>query len=83
MHTVDILVYIDDMIITESDQTEIDKLLSVLGKEYKVRDLGQFNFFLAVQVQWTSDSILLDQQQYLFNFLKQWIWTAWNQHLHG
>jgi hypothetical protein len=49
-----VLIYVDDIIIISSSTTAVDKLLHQLRNALVVKDLGQLNYFLGVEVHHTS-----------------------------
>jgi|UniRef100_A0A2N9GUC8 hypothetical protein len=69
--TMFILIYVDDIIITCSNKSEIDKLLRLLESDFAVKDLGKLNYFLGVEVIPNAHGILLSQQRYIINLLKR------------
>lgn len=44
------LVYVDDMIITGNNASEIERLRSYLIKEFKMKDLRNLKYFLGIEV---------------------------------
>jgi hypothetical protein len=60
--TMFILIYVDDIIITFSNPTEIDELLILLQYDFVVKDLGKLNYFLGVEVIPNDHGALLSQQ---------------------
>lgn len=55
LHKTFILVYIDDILITGSSSQAISSLIKALNHEFAIRDLGQVNYFLGVEVKQTSE----------------------------
>lgn len=62
--TIFILVYVDDIFTTGSDQEEVKKIIDQLGLEFAVQDLGKLDYFLGIRVQnimmvyfWSSNYI--------------------------
>lgn len=53
LHTIYILVlvYVDDVIITGSDEFAIRRILDSLGNKFKLHDLDNLNYFLGFQVK--------------------------------
>jgi Reverse transcriptase (RNA-dependent DNA polymerase) len=49
-HITMLIVYMDDMIITGDDESEIAQLKAKLDKKIEVKDLGQFRYFLGIEV---------------------------------
>lgn len=46
-----ILIYIDDMIVTDSNQERVNALLSSMGNEFVVREVGTLVYFLGINVK--------------------------------
>uniref|UniRef100_A0A2N9IH96 Reverse transcriptase Ty1/copia-type domain-containing protein n=1 Tax=Fagus sylvatica TaxID=28930 RepID=A0A2N9IH96_FAGSY len=69
--TMFILIYVDDIIITCSNPTEIDELLILLQSEFAIKDLGKLNYFLGVEVIPNAHGTLLSQQRYIVDLLKR------------
>ncbi|XP_019190312.1 PREDICTED: uncharacterized protein LOC109184730 [Ipomoea nil] len=65
-----LLVYVDDILLMGSDQALVTHLLSKLSATFKIRDLGEPNFFLGIETVKCDDEILLSQQQYMNDILK-------------
>uniref|UniRef100_A0A2N9FEJ6 Reverse transcriptase Ty1/copia-type domain-containing protein n=1 Tax=Fagus sylvatica TaxID=28930 RepID=A0A2N9FEJ6_FAGSY len=68
--TMFILIYVDDIIITCSNPTEIDALLILLQSDFAVKDLGKLNYFLGVEVIPNAHGAFLSQQRYILDLLK-------------
>lgn len=61
--------YIDDILITCSDSTEVLSLISKLNSTFALKDLGEVNYFLAIQVISTAIHFHLNQTKYIIDFL--------------
>jgi Reverse transcriptase (RNA-dependent DNA polymerase) len=61
-HTTILVVYVDDMIITGDDNGEIAQLKAKLGKEFEVKDLEQFKYFIGIEVAHGAEGIVLTQR---------------------
>lgn len=71
-HTIVILVYIDDIIITSDSQVAIDSLIHSLYQSFPLKDLGSLNFFLGIQVQKSRrGGIHLSQTKYILELLQR------------
>jgi hypothetical protein len=68
--TMFILIYVDDIIITCSNSTEIDELLILLQYDFAVKDFGKLNYFLGVEVIPNDHGAVLSQQRYILDILK-------------
>ena len=55
--------YVDDLIITGDDESEISKLSITLSKNFKMKNLGELHEFLGIEVLKTSTGILLSQRK--------------------
>ncbi|XP_019189245.1 PREDICTED: uncharacterized protein LOC109183634 [Ipomoea nil] len=53
----------------ESDQALLSQLMSKLFATFKIRDLGEPNFFLDIETVKNNDGIILSQQQYMNDIL--------------
>lgn len=54
-----LLVYVDDIIITGSNQAEVKNLIDKLDSFFSLKDLGTLNFFLGIEVHHTTQGIHL------------------------
>ena len=68
--TMFILIYVDDIIITCSNPTEIDELLLQLQSDFAVKNLGKLHYFL-VEVIPNAHGAFLSQQRYILDLLKR------------
>ncbi|CAA0817787.1 cysteine-rich RLK (RECEPTOR-like protein kinase) 8, partial [Striga hermonthica] len=66
-----VLVYVDDMVITGSNTSEITKLIDQLGKEFSLKDLGGLNYFLGIEILKTRSGLFLNQRKYIVDLLKR------------
>ncbi|KAM3251705.1 putative mitochondrial protein like [Capsicum annuum] len=64
-----ILVYVDDVIITGNNPSFLESIISKLGAEFAIRDLGPLSFFLGIQVTRHSIGIFLSQECYVSDIL--------------
>uniref|UniRef100_A0A2N9IMI3 Uncharacterized protein n=1 Tax=Fagus sylvatica TaxID=28930 RepID=A0A2N9IMI3_FAGSY len=69
--TMFILIYVDDIIITCSNPTEIDELLLLLQSDFAVKNLGKLHYFLGVEVIPNAHGAFLSQQRYILDLLKR------------
>jgi histone deacetylase 1/2 len=67
--TIFVLVYVDDIIVTSSSNHAILALLKDLKAHFAIKDLGDLNFFLGIEVKRTADSLLLTQAKYAHDLL--------------
>jgi hypothetical protein len=52
-----VLIYVDDIIITSLDSTATNNLLLWMKSDFGVKDLGDLNFFLSIEVSSILDGI--------------------------
>jgi len=66
-----VLIYVDDIIITSSKPAAIIELLNRMESEFAVKQLGDLNFFLGIEVSKQSNGIILSQRRYILDILKR------------
>lgn len=54
-YTMFVLVYVDDILVTSSSTHAISALIKALNQEFSLKDLGQLNYFLGVEVKRTTE----------------------------
>jgi histone deacetylase 1/2 len=62
--TIFMLIYVDDIIVTGSSQEAITALLCDLKKDFALKDLGELNYFLGIEVRKDKEGIVLAQEKY-------------------
>jgi len=45
-----VAIYVDDVILTGTDQEEINSLKSFLNDQFKIKDLGRLHYFLGLEI---------------------------------
>lgn len=65
-----ILIYVDDMLLITIDKTLLKETKSELMKSFKVKDLGQVDHFLGVNISYKDDCISLSQSHYTKKILE-------------
>jgi hypothetical protein len=65
------LIYVDDIIVTGSSMEAISALLRDLRADFALKDLGNLNYFLGIEVKPTQHGIVLSQSKYASDILKQ------------
>lgn len=66
-----LIVYVDDMIVTGSNNNEIEKLRSYLSKEFEMKDLGALKYFLGIEVSRSKHGLFLSQRKYALDLLAE------------
>lgn len=56
-----ILVYVDDILITEGSTADIQTLIAQMNATFSLKNLGESHYFLGIEVLKTSDGIHLSQ----------------------
>jgi hypothetical protein len=70
--TMFLLVYVDDIIVTNSSSIAVDALLKDLASEFTLKDLGDLLYFLGIQVTKRIDGgIMLCQEKYHMDLLER------------
>ncbi|KAJ0546766.1 putative RNA-directed DNA polymerase [Helianthus annuus] len=64
-----ILVYVDDLIISGDVEEEIELLKSNLSTRFKMKDLGRLKHFLGLELDYTTDGMVLHQRKYTSDLL--------------
>ncbi|KAK5824973.1 hypothetical protein PVK06_019772 [Gossypium arboreum] len=69
-HTIYVLVYVDDIVITGSSVDEINCFVHMLHNQFALKDMGKLHYFLGIKVsQSSSGSIHLCQRKYIRELL--------------
>lgn len=69
--TIFVLVYVDDIIVASSSQDAVSSLLHDLKMDFALKDLGDLNYFLGIEVKKISDGLVLSQDKYTHDILKR------------
>ena len=64
-----ILLYVDDLVITEPELAEIGQVKSQLSDAFEMKEPRDLHYFLGIEVIRTPDGILLSQRHYVLNML--------------
>jgi hypothetical protein len=64
-----LLVYVDDILLTDSNSAMLHRLIQLLSSEFKLRDLGVVHYFLGIKVQSTGLGLMLRQHKYVLDIL--------------
>ncbi|GJV50766.1 ribonuclease H-like domain-containing protein [Tanacetum coccineum] len=67
--SLNLLVYVDDLVITGNSETEIEKFKTFLNKKFKIKDLGELKYFLGIEDLKTKNGLYLNQRKYYLELL--------------
>ncbi|WVZ08647.1 hypothetical protein V8G54_021993 [Vigna mungo] len=65
-----LVIYVDDIVLTGNDLTEITHITHLLDTTFKIKDLGNLKFFLGLEVARNKEGISISQRQYTLDILK-------------
>jgi hypothetical protein len=66
-----LIVYVDDIIMTGNDVSEILNLKSSLAREFEIKDLGSLRYFLGMEVARSDRGIFITQRKYILDLLEE------------
>ena len=66
-----LVMYVDDIVITESDMAGISLLKSFVHGQFNIKDLGMLKYFLGVEVMRNKHGIFLSQRKYVLDLLSE------------
>ena len=66
-----LVVYVDDIVITGSDQDGIQKLKQHIFTHFQTKDLGKFKYFLGIEIAQSNSGVILSQQKYALDILEE------------
>ncbi|KAK5840489.1 hypothetical protein PVK06_009390 [Gossypium arboreum] len=64
-----LIVYVDGIILTGDDSSEIVRLKEFLGTEFELKDLGNLKYFLGMDVARSQTGISISQRKYVLDLL--------------
>ena len=64
-----LIVYVDDIVITGTDQDGIQKLKQHLFNHFQTKDLGKLNYFLGIEVARSNSGVVISQRKYTLDIL--------------
>ncbi|KAL5820074.1 hypothetical protein ACOSQ4_023916 [Xanthoceras sorbifolium] len=68
-HTLYLLVYVDEIIVTGSFDSQVRNFITTLAHRFSLKDLGLLSFFLGVEAHHSPRGLFLSQQKYIRDLL--------------
>ena len=66
-----LVVYVDDIVITGSDQEGIQRLKQHLFNHFQTKDLGKLKYFLGLEIAQSSLGVIMSQRKYALDILEE------------
>ena len=66
-----LVVYVDDIIITGSDQDDSQKLKQHLFTHFQTKDLGKLKYFMGIEIPQSSSGVVISQRKYALDILEE------------
>lgn len=64
-----LLVYVDDIVLSRDDPSEIAYVKSFLNNTFKINDLGSLRYFLGLEIARSPQGLLINQHKYSLELL--------------
>ena len=64
-----LIIYVDDIVITSSNQDSIQKLKQHLFNHFQTKDLGKLKYFLDIKVAQSNSEVVISQRKYNLDIL--------------
>ena len=64
-----LIVYVDDIVFTGSDQDGIQKLKQYLFSNFQTKDVGKLKYFLGIKVAQPNSGVVISQRKYTLDIL--------------
>ena len=61
----------DDLVITGNNLCFVSEIVAQLGNWFSLKDMGQLNFFLGMEVISTKSWLFLSQHKYIWDLLSK------------
>lgn len=66
-----LLLYVDDIIVTGNDPALLKKFIDQTHTKFAIKDLGKLNYFLGLEISYTSDGLFVGQAKYAHDILER------------
>nr|GEY33580.1 copia protein [Tanacetum cinerariifolium] len=70
-HLIIVQIYVDDIIFGSTSQNLCDDIAKIMHDEFEMSMMGEFNFFLGLQIKQIEDEIFFNQSKYVKEMLKK------------
>lgn len=60
-----LLIYVDDIVVTGSDQDVISRIKHLLHSTSQMKELGYLTYFLGLEVHYHHEGVFINQQKYI------------------
>ncbi|GJY16199.1 ribonuclease H-like domain-containing protein [Tanacetum coccineum] len=67
-----LLVYVDDIVVTDNCVNEINQFKTFLKSKFNIKNLGSLKYFLGIEVIKIEDDICLSQRKYYLELFKEY-----------
>ena len=66
-----VLVYVNDLVVTGSNEGDIELITHHLKVEFDIKDLGQLKYYLEIELAYLTKDLFISQRKYTIDlFLK-------------
>ncbi|XP_070677808.1 uncharacterized mitochondrial protein AtMg00810-like [Malus domestica] len=69
--TLVVLIYVDDLIVTGDNASEIVLLKNTLKQKFAIKDLGTLKYFLGIEMATSKKGMFLNQRKYILDLLQE------------
>ena len=66
-----LIVYVDDIVITSSDQDGIRKLKQHLFSHFQTKDLGKLKYFMGIEIIQSKSGVIMSQRKYVLDISEE------------
>ncbi|GMI74888.1 cysteine-rich RLK (RECEPTOR-like protein kinase) 8 [Hibiscus trionum] len=66
-----LMVYVDDIVITGTKEDVVSTVVQQINAEFLLKDLGNLEFFLGMEIEKTSTGLSLSQRKYVVDLLEK------------
>ncbi|XP_019253800.1 PREDICTED: uncharacterized protein LOC109232483 [Nicotiana attenuata] len=70
-HTIVILVYVDDILLTGPDLMLLEEVKVKLQQAFKMKDLGELKYFLGIEFARSQQGILMHQRKHTLELISE------------